>query len=841
MRIAILLVAGLVSMVLALSRGPDEESHEAILRAFRSIDLSYAAMQRDVLQARSGILRNYDFLDTAIDQMQADLQNIDALCAATPLDDSAELRRQLAVMAMSIDRNEMIIERFKSGNALIQNALRIFIGTLSEMQRRSQPGDVNAPFVTAVQQLSQQMWQFQSSKDPELAELVARNLADLRDRPPSPMDDLKKALLNHGFLILKILPVVDEIVGETEAHVSMDGSREAQLEYLQQFGRMNAGLSRGRLLLSVISLGLCAYAIYLAFRLKFYADSLHWRLHVEQSVNDAVTRLALEPERFRILMDEALVRMAGVFGFKTVSLISLDPASRKVQCVFGENASLEAPPPLVQDFLADLRERPASSSDIVLWRHATPSSMLAGLCDMARARRPVAVASLAMPHDELAVMLVADCQSAHWNMRTDAQILRMTTDLLALAIEKHHRLTALEQLDRRLQEMQRLEAVGTLTGGVAHEFNNILMAIMGYAEMAADTASTIGPTRSYINHILTAGGRAKLVVDQMLAFGRMRRNPAVPFDAVEAAIEMLPIIEVCLAPPVMLHVAMPDAPLVIRGSPIEIQQVLVNLCKNAAEAMKGGGHVRLSIDSIQLSALHSLSHGQLSAGRYVRISVTDNGPGIAPGHRQRIFEPFFTTKGGQGGTGLGLSVVHGTVQSLGGAVNVHSILGTGTRFDIYFPQIEAGAVSPKDSQGPASPIGDAELVAIVDAVEVSRSMWEEKVAALGYEPVGFSSVRQLADWYARSRTDPDVVLLVGHGDDEALPHDLARLPRVQICEGGDGLPQRPPFAAGHRVLKMAVGAHGLASAIRAVLEEARAQGPIRRVIVDGGDAGVRQA
>ncbi|MCJ9672009.1 MULTISPECIES: DAHL domain-containing protein [unclassified Neorhizobium] len=814
MRIAILLVAGLVSMILAMSRGPDGDGHEAILNAMRTINLSYAALQRDVLQARSGILKNYDFLGLAIDRMRAEVQTIDALTASLSFVDSTERDGWIKVMKNALDRNEVTIERFKSGNALIQNSLKIFIQTWREMQAR--PRGPNFVALMDVQQLGQQMWQFQNTPDPELAKEIRRGLMRLHDTPSPAIDDLKKPLLDHGYLILNTLPSVDEIVGGIQASDGIDGSLEFQRAYLQQFGQMSRQTSKARLILSGISLSLCAYATYLAFRLKFYADSLRWRLYVEQSVNDAITRLSLEPERFRIVMDGALKKMAEVFGFGTVSLITLNPDSWDVTGVFTPDGRPNAPEPLVQDFIADLREKPQPFSDPVLWRHRAPGSPLAAFCDLVCKRKPLALASAAKPHEGLVVMLVAECRLANWNMRTDSQILRMTTELLALAIEKHHRLTELDELDRRLEEAQRLEAVGTLAGGVAHEFNNILMAIMGYAEMAVAALTPGLPTRAHVEHILTAGHRAKLVVDQMLAFGRLRRNPALPFNVTAAVTEILSDIEICVTPSVRLHLDIPDTLLVILGHPIEIQQILVNLCKNAAEAIGGQGHVKLKVTTIDVTTERALSHGHLQTGHYVWISVTDTGPGIAPGHLQRIFEPFFTTRGDKGGTGLGLSVVHGTVKSLKGSMHVSSILGKGTRFDMFFPHLEAN-LAPQmiHRQLEDIPTGSGELVAIVDSDETSRHMWEERIAALGYEPAGFPSTGELSDWCSRGQTWPDAMVLVAsdRNTNPGLPAVLSDLPRIVICRA---IGATPPAGSRH-VLREPVGARGLAVAMRAVL------------------------
>ncbi|PSS60641.1 hypothetical protein C6558_32210 [Ensifer sp. NM-2] len=825
MRIAVLLVAGLLSMVLALGRGPNEESHRAILNALRDIDIAYAAMQRDMLQARSGLLTNYDSLGAAIDQMRKELQHINALADTLPLRNSAEPRKKLDAVANAIDRNSTMMETFKSSNALIQNSLKIFIQALKEMRLREEAsgGTLSAD----VQQLGQEMWQYQTSTDERLALTIRGSLIALREAPSPGTEDLKKVLLDHGFLVLKLLPTVDDIVGRTQSSSALEGSQELRGEYLAQFGRINAWVSDIRLVLALISLASCAYAIYLAVHLKISADNLGWRLHVEQTVNDAMTRLSLEPERFPAVMDDALMRMAEVLGFGAVCLASLDPVTGSVDRVYGSKLCRGAEGLLLQGFIADFRAQPSTPADLVMWRYG---ELPKGLARLRHARRrPLAVASMVSLHERRAIMLVAECQPADWNLRTDAQLLRITTDLLALAIEKHDRLAELEELDRRLEETQRLEAVGTLAGGVAHEFNNILMAMMGYAEMAAADLPPGLQTRLYVDHIMTSGKRAKLVIDQMLTFSRMRKNQPKPFDAVYAAGEMLPIIEMCIGPAVTLQTALPNAGLIISGSEIELQQVIVNLCKNASEAIAGEGRIKLAIDDVFAGATYSLSHGHLEPGRYVRISVTDTGPGIAPAELKRIFEPFFTTKGPTGGTGLGLPVVLGTVQSLNGGMHVASIVGKGTRFELYFPRVDSNVVSLTVPEKAIEILrGNGELVAVVDADEESLAMWEEKVAALGYEPVGVTSVAEIKRLLTAGDV-PDVVVIVT-GDEDKIVAEAARLPPtlpvLYLCEGKAGVPAGPVKSGARHVLKKPINSRRFSVAIADALKSASVVMPV---------------
>ncbi|SCY92352.1 DAHL domain-containing protein [Rhizobium sp. NFACC06-2] len=826
MRIAILLIAGLLSMVLALGRGPNEESHRAILNALRNIDIAYAAMQRDMLQARLGLLKNYDSLGVALNKMRGELELINTLSTSFSLRNLAELRWKLDKVSAAIDANAISMETFKSRNALIQNSLRIFIQVLKEMRLRE---DVSGRTPSAgMQQLGQEMWQYQISQDIGLALAIRERLRALRAVPTPGAEDLKKSLLDHGFLVLRLLPTIDEIVARIQTSNGLAGSHALRGAYLAQFGMISSWVSDIRLVLAFISLASCAYAIYLAVHLKISADNLRWRLHVEQTVNEAMTCLSLEPDRFATVMDDALTRMADVLGFGAMCLASLDSITWSLESLYSAKSVSEVRRPLLDDFIAEIRAHPSRPADLVMWRHSTPTARLARL--RPSRRRPLAVASMATLHAGRAILLVAECQPSNRSARADGQFLRITTDLLALAIEKHERLAELDELDRRLEENQRLEAVGTLAGGVAHEFNNILMAIMGYAEMAATNLRPGIQTRLYVEHIITSGRRAKLVIDQMLTFSRLRRNPPQPFDAVHAAREMLPVVEMCIGPAVKLEATLPTAVMPVLGSEIELQQVIVNLCKNASEAIAGKGRIKLTIDEVGVAETYSVSHGHLQPGNYVRVTVTDSGPGIAPAQLRRIFEPFFTTKSAQGGTGLGLSVVLGTIQSLHGAMHVVSRVGTGTRFELYFPSVPSALQPIKVPEKPADiPRGNGELVAIMDADADSLSMWEEKVAALGYEPLGVTSAAEMLDLVATGYIPHLLVVLVG--DQAQTVENMAQLfrnlPVLYLCEGKASIKADRAKSQTLSVIKLPIDSRRLASAIADAVKRCHAASRVR--------------
>lgn len=770
MRIAVLLIAGLVSMVLALSRGPDEVNHETILRTVRSIELSDSALQRDVLQARAGSLRNYDFLDAHVVRMQADLAALNDALSLSVLDDQGKLDRLLSALSESIDREDTLVEEFKTRNALLQNSLRIFMQTFGDVRARLQR--LNLRPSPDIERLGEAMWAFQSAADPNLAVELTQLLRTLDMSSPD-VAELRRPLVDHGSLIIATLPEVDGVVSHMQASDIVAAGQAFQREYLRRFDMLNARESRDRLLLSSISLALCIYAAFLVIRQRLYADKVRWRLEVEQSVHDAVSRVSLESELFETSLEEAIERVQHAFDFRYACLARFDRATWTAIDAYGPRTTeAEA---MVQDFLHEVRTREGPPSDLTLWRHP-PRSLLQRVIPLQQQPDgPPRVASVIVQQDQQVIMLAAEYRQVRGTAVADRQILRMTTELLARTIEKRSRLAELDELKRRLEEAQRLDALGTFADGIAHEFNNLLTAIMGYAEMAVNAIDPHSPPHSYVEAIIGAGTRARLVVDQIHAVGRARQSLAKPFELIDAIVEIVPVLYLSVTQGVELRIEIPDPPIVMAGAPIEIQQILINLCKNAGEALQGNGEVVLLVETIDLPTTRGLSHGELRPGNYVRIAVMDNGPGIAAEHLSRIFEPFFTTKTHRGGTGLGLSVVQGIVKSLNGVLELRSAPGEGTTFELFFPLVEEEVNLEPTFELADVPVGNGAFVAIVDPVASSRVNWEEKVAFMGYEPVACETTQALVDWSRRTGWQPQLVLVDSHGDGDVDEIDVGSL------------------------------------------------------------------
>jgi PAS domain S-box-containing protein len=295
-----------------------------------------------------------------------------------------------------------------------------------------------------------------------------------------------------------------------------------------------------------------------------------------------------------------------------------------------------------------------------------------------------------------------------------------------------------EHLEAQLQQSQKMEAIGTLAGGIAHDFNNILGAILGYGELAQEHAAPGSTLRRYVDNVMHAAGRAKVLVDRILGFSRSGLGEHVQVHIQSVIEETLELIAASLPANIRLERKLDAGDAALIGDSTHLHQVAMNLCTNAVHAMERGGTLTVLLERIRLTEGLSLSRGALSPGSYARLIVKDTGGGIQPKVLERIFDPFFTTKDVGEGTGLGLSMVHGIVTDLGGAIDVKTIAGEGTSFEIWLP-IAAEAGRPAVETVRDLPRGHGETVMIVDDEPMLVALAEEMLAEIGYEPVGFDS------------------------------------------------------------------------------------------------------
>lgn len=292
-------------------------------------------------------------------------------------------------------------------------------------------------------------------------------------------------------------------------------------------------------------------------------------------------------------------------------------------------------------------------------------------------------------------------------------------------------ITERHQMERLLYQAQKMKAIGTLAGGIAHDFNNILSAVIGYTELALGETGLGERPRRYLEQIHKAGERAGDLVKQILTFSRSEEQERKPVLIGPVITEGIKLLRSSLPSTVQITQDITEKPTLLLSDPIQIHQILMNLCTNAAHAMREKGGVldiRLEQEKINIDrALHPFN---LTAGNYAKLTISDTGCGINTSVMERIFDPFFTTKGPGEGTGLGLSVVYGIVRDHGGAIDINTVLGKGTTVNVYFP-IEK-TEKPLAEQTPEQIPGGSERILFVDDEADLVELGSVMLTSLGY-------------------------------------------------------------------------------------------------------------
>jgi PAS domain S-box-containing protein len=343
-------------------------------------------------------------------------------------------------------------------------------------------------------------------------------------------------------------------------------------------------------------------------------------------------------------------------------------------------------------------------------------------------------------------------------------------------------------LERQLREVQKMESIGTLAGGIAHDFNNILAAILGNVALARGDLPEGHAALTSLGQIQKAGLRARSLVQQILTFSRRQPHALSVLGLRPVLEETLALLRATLPAGVRLTTRLGDEPLPVRADPTQLQQVLMNLCTNAWQALPAGhGRIEVGLEAAAMGeAGHDLALSRLP-GRCAHVWVADNGSGMDAATRERIFHPFFTTKPVGQGTGLGLSVVHGIVQGHGGVITVDSQPGVGSTFHVWLPLASTGdtAADADAAQQAGLPPGGGQSVLYVDDDEVMVLMVQRLLQRAGYRVTVCGDAREaLALVHAAPArfdivvTDYNMPLLSGLELAQALQKLLPRLPVV---------------------------------------------------------------
>lgn len=311
-----------------------------------------------------------------------------------------------------------------------------------------------------------------------------------------------------------------------------------------------------------------------------------------------------------------------------------------------------------------------------------------------------------------------------------------------------------QDMQARLNQVQKMDSIGNLAGGIAHDFNNILSAIIGFTEIALDDSEKDLPVIDSLHEIYSAGNRAKELVKQILTFARQSEEEIIPIKIKSIAKEVLNFMRSSIPSTIQINLNI-QSDATIMGNPTQFHQVLMNLCTNAAHAMeKDGGQLNIDIDEITID--DSASKLNLKPRQYVKLIVSDTGEGVPPEIIGSIFEPYYTTKETGQGTGMGLAVVHGIVEKFGGSITVESKLGQGTMFTVYLPMLQ----KYKELHAykvDSIPTGIERILFIDDEASIAK-MGRQILEKLGYSVTTRSSSIEALELFKSRADDFDLII-----------------------------------------------------------------------------------
>lgn len=345
-----------------------------------------------------------------------------------------------------------------------------------------------------------------------------------------------------------------------------------------------------------------------------------------------------------------------------------------------------------------------------------------------------------------------------------------------------------QRLEAQLRQTQKMEALGTLAGGIAHEFNNILAGLLGFATLLHREVPPESRAGFYVQQVRQAGTRAKELVQQILTFSRAESLERQPLELDRVVQEALTLLRASLPSTVDIQYHVSEPGVMVQANRTQLHEVIVNLGANADHAMRqSGGRLTVRVDPVEVDAAFATAHPPLAPGRHVCLRVDDTGSGMPAKVMGRIFEPFFTTKPAGAGTGMGLAIVHGIITSHEGAVTVESSQGAGTRFAIYLP-----AVDPSVTQvaAPVLPMPQGKgRVLLVDDEETVALAMQFLLESLGYDvgvhtrsPDALEAFRSDPDRFDLVITDQTMPQMTGEDLIRALRRLRPELP-VILCTG----------------------------------------------------------
>ena len=747
---AVLALFALLTWLLLHSVGPQGAEYVFAQRDVARVSLSEAGLRRDVLQSRAGLLQNYDPLVADIGELSHG---------------AAELRQQAMIRAKDhglldaltekVVQDEVALERFKTDNALLQNSLAYF-----DILDTQLAAAVDPRMTAAITALGNSVLHLTRNPSAPVQYAVRQRL----DAVAALADDAGNTLMSremnllviHGRILEQLLPGVDEDLRSLFSISTYDLRQSIRASQDARRLSEETRAARFRLALYGVAIMLLALLVRLGLQRRAGLRLLRERVELEYIIAELSTRFIACPlDRYDEMLDEMLSRLGSACAADRAYLMVTGPP-QSVRLWSRPGVELPAAWP---DAVLEPAFAMAEGADQLLDVPAVASLPAGDLKERLLAVGNRSWCGVVLRHDTDRVGLLAFDRSratTQWP-RGGPGTVRMAGEVVSHALQRRRATLERLELESRLSRARRLEAIGTFASGIAHNFNNVIGAILGHAEMAADQVRPDTASARHVKEIHQAAGRAQELAGRILEFGT-RNSTQHRTISVDALLEETTSMLRVLLPGNVELVIEPQAPgRFVRGDAVQLHQVLLNLVRNAAQAMEGGGRITVQIDAQQVPVAQELSHDDLPPGNYLRFQVTDTGTGMDAAMLAHIFQPFFTTR--PAGTGLGLATVREIVHDHDGVLDVRSVPGQGSTFAVWLPSVPAVATMAATSRR-----GTGQTVMLLGSDPSAILHDEEMLAALGYEPVGFS--------------DADAALAAGRatpGRFDAMLVDLVRL------------------------------------------------------------------
>jgi signal transduction histidine kinase len=738
---------------------PNYDRYDRELQALDKFSGLERGLNREVLTARAGLSRDYDALARMTDAYAGSLDRLREAAATDP-----EQGVAIEALAERADRQRDLVEQFKSRNALLRNSFAYF-GMFSTRLAAS----YDRPVVAAAGSLSSAMLHLTLDTSPAAVREVKSRLEQLAGLqiPPGDAESIQAAVA-HGGILHDLLPATDAALKALNAAASIREQDVVRSLIMKRQLAERAKVRQYRLLLYAASLMLLAALVYLGLQLRARAVALRRRAAFEHVIAGISTRF-INSQHHEIAehVESALEKLAGCVG-----------ADRAYFVVAGEPKQIYRWSREGSEFLPGWPGRALQLAP----RFCRDEDCI------------IHIPKVRPPHPDDAMNLLVEAGLEGWlcisntcQRRTQAilgfdalragalvpsaelSLFRMAFDAIGQAVGRVFLQREKERLEANLQQARRMETIGTFASGIAHNFNNIVGAILGYTEMADAPVSSGGQPVANLAEIRRAGERARQLVDQILTFGRRGEGRREHVCLKVLVAETNGLLAASVPPHVGIKVNETSEAAVVSAEPAQLQQVILNLCNNAAQAMDRPGDIEIQIEVREVTEVLPVGRIDIGPGRFAMLSISDPGRGIDEAMLERIFEPFFTTR--PDGNGLGLATVREIVEEHDGAVAVTSTPGVGTRFDIWLPSAPSNEpISIQHSPGVAGR-GAGQTVLVLETKRERLLRHEEILAALGYEPVGFTELAGAAQAHAvQTRFD---AALISHQRGAASAIDFA--------------------------------------------------------------------